>query len=70
MTADTVASTVIREWTPRFGVAGLITIDQGRQLESHLSRELCAYSGLRKIRTTPYHPSSNGLVESTHRSLR
>ncbi|GFY39348.1 retrovirus-related Pol polyprotein from transposon 412 [Trichonephila inaurata madagascariensis] len=70
MTAETVTATVIREWIPRFGVPGLITTDQGRQFESHLSRELCACLGISKIRTTPYHPSSNGLVEPTHRSLK
>ncbi|GFY58559.1 pro-Pol polyprotein [Trichonephila inaurata madagascariensis] len=66
----TVVATVIREWIPRFGVPGLITTDQGPQFESHLSRELCACLGISKIRTTPYHPSSNGLVERTHRSLK
>ncbi|GFY56799.1 integrase catalytic domain-containing protein [Trichonephila inaurata madagascariensis] len=35
-----------------------------------LGRELCACLGISKIRTTPYHPSSNGLVERTHRSLK
>ncbi|GFY60738.1 integrase catalytic domain-containing protein [Trichonephila inaurata madagascariensis] len=64
------AATVIREWIPRFGVPGLITTDQGRQFESHLSRELCACLVISKIRTTPYHPSSNGLVERTHLSLK
>lgn len=70
MTAQTVATTVIREWIPRFGVPGVITTDQGRQFESHLISELCACLGIHKITTTPYHPSSNGLVERTHRSLK
>ncbi|GFY37595.1 transposon Ty3-I Gag-Pol polyprotein [Trichonephila inaurata madagascariensis] len=33
-------------------------------------RELCACLGISKIRTTPYHPASNGLVQRTHRSLK
>ncbi|GFT02972.1 retrovirus-related Pol polyprotein from transposon 17.6 [Trichonephila clavipes] len=37
MTAETVAATVIHEWTPRFGAPRLITTDQARQLESHLT---------------------------------
>ncbi|GFV76230.1 transposon Ty3-G Gag-Pol polyprotein [Trichonephila clavipes] len=70
MTLETVAAIVIREWIPRFGVPGLITTDQDRQFESHLRKELCACLGTSKIRTTPCHPSSNGLVERTHWSFK
>ncbi|GFR16120.1 gag-pol polyprotein [Trichonephila clavata] len=70
MTAETVEATVIREWIPRFGVPGLITTDQGRQFQCHLSRELCNCLEIRKIKTMPYYPSSNGLVERTHRALK
>ncbi|GFT44434.1 PRE_C2HC domain-containing protein [Trichonephila clavipes] len=66
----TVAVTVIREWMPRFKVPEMITTDEGRQFESQLSRELCARLGIRKTRTTPYHPSSNGLVERSRRSMK
>ncbi|GFX77570.1 retrovirus-related Pol polyprotein from transposon 412 [Trichonephila clavipes] len=31
---------------------------------------MCVLLGISKIRTPPYHPSSNGLVERTHRSLK
>ncbi|GFX48166.1 integrase catalytic domain-containing protein [Trichonephila clavipes] len=68
MTAETVAATVIRVWISRFGVPGLITTDQGRQFETHLSKELCACLEISRLRTTSYHPSSNGLVERTHRA--
>ncbi|GFW41210.1 integrase catalytic domain-containing protein [Trichonephila clavipes] len=52
------------------GVPGRITTDQGRQFESHLSRKLCACLEISRIRTTSYHPSSNGLVERSHTSLK
>ncbi|GFY09473.1 integrase catalytic domain-containing protein [Trichonephila clavipes] len=70
ITAETVVATVISEYSPRFEVPGLITTDQGCQLEFHLRCELCVWLGIHKVRTTPYHPSPNRLVEQTHRSLK
>ncbi|GBO31292.1 hypothetical protein AVEN_98526-1, partial [Araneus ventricosus] len=43
---------------------------QGRQFESSLFSLLSKLLGVQKIRTTPYHPSSNGIVERFHRSLK
>eukprot|EP00731_Ephydatia_muelleri_P012999 Em0007g309a len=37
--------------------------DQGRNFESGLIRDICQLLGVKKARTTPYHPESDGLVE-------
>jgi len=37
--------------------------DQGRTFESHILRDLCLASGVKKLHTTPYHPMGDGLVE-------
>ena len=70
MTAATVAETFVNEHISRFGVPDQITTDQGTQFESRLFRELTGLLGCARIRTTAYHPQSNGMVERFHRSLK
>ena len=43
--------------------------DQGRNFESHIMADLCKAFGVKKSRTTPYHPMGDGLVERMNRSL-
>lgn len=70
ITADTVAKIIYEGWITRFGCPIRLTSDQGRQFESALFQELMKCMGIHKIRTTPYHPQSNGAVERWHRSLK
>lgn len=68
--AETVARALLSGWISRFGTPKVITSDQGRQFESSLLRELCKLIGTRHIRTTPYHPQANGIVERWHRTFK
>lgn len=70
MTAQTVAKTFISEYISRFGVPQTLTTDQGSQFESKLFTELSKVLKMKRIRTTAYHPQSNGLVERFHRTLK
>lgn len=70
MTASTVAQALVAWWIARFGVPSFITTDQGRQFESTLFAELGRILGITHLRTTPYHPQANGIIERWHRTLK
>lgn len=70
MTAETVAKAIFNNWVARYGVPLQLTTDQGRQFESTLFRELARLLGIKKLRTTAYHPQANGKIERWHRSLK
>lgn len=69
-TAKTVVDTLYGQWISRFGVPDRITTDQGRQFESELFHMFSQILGSSKLRTTAYHPRSNGLVERFHRQMK
>ncbi|KAG8199249.1 hypothetical protein JTE90_003676 [Oedothorax gibbosus] len=68
--APTVCRALFSGWISRFGCPDIITTDQGRQLESSLFYELEVLTGTNRIRTTAYHPCSNGIIERFHRHLK
>lgn len=70
ITAEEVADTFTKEWISRFGVPSIITTDQGSQFESELFRRLMIHFATKRIRTTSYHPSANGMIERVHRQLK
>ena len=70
VTSDTVATTFYAHWVARFGAPQVITTDRGAQFEAALFRALTNLLGCKRIRTTAYHPASNGLVERWHRALK
>lgn len=70
ITAETTCKALVHNWIARFGCPITITTDQGRVFESHLFRHLTEILGTNRIRTTSYHPISNGLVERFHRHLK
>ena len=43
--------------------------DQGAEFEGELFTELCKSLNVRKLRTSPYRPTTNGIVERYHRTL-
>ncbi|KAG8187452.1 hypothetical protein JTE90_009523 [Oedothorax gibbosus] len=68
--AETVAKQFYATWISRFGCPERLTTDQGRQFESALFRALSQLLGIKKLRTSPYHPQSNGLIEEFHRPMK
>ncbi|KAK6172537.1 hypothetical protein SNE40_016172 [Patella caerulea] len=68
-TAESVARKFVNEFISRFGVPLEVHTDQGRNFDSDMMKRLGQLLGWAKTRTTPYHPSSNGLVERFNRTL-
>ncbi len=46
-----------------------ILSDQGTQFLSALVEELCSLLGIQQLKTTAYHPQTNGTVERMHATL-
>lgn len=70
MTAETVSRNFLQHWLSRFGVPSTITTDRGSQFESALFAGFTHLIGAARVKTTAYHPMSNGMVERFHRHLK
>ncbi|KAM9741692.1 uncharacterized protein ACNS7B_012695 isoform 1-T1 [Menidia menidia] len=66
--AKTVAKYLWNEFMVYYGIPERIHSDQGTDFESKLIKELCEVVGMKKSRTTPYHPRGNP-VERFNRTL-
>ena len=67
--AETVCKKLVTEWIMRHGMPRQIHSDQGRDVDGKLMRAICDLLGCEKIRTTPYTPRSDGMVERLNRSI-
>jgi len=70
ITAENVAEKFVSIWISRFGVPEIIISDQGTQFESQVFAQMCTVLGVKRSRTTPYHPQSNGMLERAHSTLK
>ena len=70
ITAKSVAYAFLQGWISRFGVPLYVITDRGTQFESELFRELSSLVGFHRLRTSAYHPQTNGMVERMHRTLK
>lgn len=67
--ADTIVQILKDDIFSLVGPPKKLHSDQGRNFESRILSDLCKAFGVKKSRTTPYHPMGDGLVERMNRSL-
>ena len=68
--AKLIAQKLHEEYFTRYGVPLRLHSDQGKEFDNALIKELCLVWGIKKQRTTAFHPQSNGMVERTNRSVK
>lgn len=64
-----VAQILMEKFFVHYGLPSRIPLDQGRDFEGHLIRELLTLMGIRKSRTTPFHPQGDPQPKRFNRIL-
>ena len=68
--SERIATLLVNEVVPFFGVPEALLSDRGINLLSHLMMDLCDLLGVKKLNTTTYHPQCNGMIERFNRTLK
>jgi len=67
--ARTIAETFLNQIVSRHGIPLKVHMDQGRNFESRVFRELSCALGTKKTRASVLHPQSDGQVERQHQTI-
>jgi hypothetical protein len=68
--AETVAREFVKHVILKVGTPKTILTDQGTNFMSDTFKNICKMLRIKKLRTTPFHPESNGSLERSHRVLK
>ena len=69
-TAHTMAHVLYNNFFSIFRFPQRLMSDQGTEFTGDVIAAMCKLLGIEKIRTTPYHPQSNGSAERVHQTLQ
>uniref|UniRef100_A0A674IBQ6 Gypsy retrotransposon integrase-like protein 1 n=1 Tax=Terrapene triunguis TaxID=2587831 RepID=A0A674IBQ6_9SAUR len=69
ITAHTIADELVKVFA-RVGLPREILTDQGTNFTSRLLRQVCELLGVKQLRTSVYHPQTDGLVERFNQTLK
>ena len=67
--AHTIARHLVQRIYTKFGPPNRVLTDKGTNFLSKLIAEVCSLFKMKQIRTTSYHPQTDGLVERFNRTL-
>ena len=68
VTAETIVNCLI-EATARIVVPQEMLTDNGSNFMSKVMKKYCSMTGIKQIRTSPYHPQTDGMVEHFNATL-
>ena len=68
--ARTMARVLYNNYFSVFGFPQCLMLNQGMEFCGKVIAAMCSLLGVEKIRTTPYHPQTNGSVERVHQTLQ
>ena len=68
--ADTITKAFIRHYLPRHMCPQFILSDNGTEFKNQIFNEVTKDLGIERIFSAPYHPQSNGKLETFHRFLK
>jgi transposase InsO family protein len=68
-TAQTIVKKFIKHVITKEGIPAQILTDQGSNFQSETMAELCKQLGTKQLRTTSYHPQTDGAVERFNQTL-
>ena len=69
VTSKTVVNCLI-EMTTRMGIPEELLIDNGLNFISKTMQKYCEITGIKQIRTSPYHPQTDGMMERLNATLK
>jgi transposase InsO family protein len=69
-TAQITAQTFLEEFIFKFGVPNRLITDQGVHFNNELMKNMAELLGFNHIKSTPYHPQTNGQVERFNATFR
>ena len=67
--AVTITKCLYDNYFRHYGFPRRLMSDQGKEFCNNILKEMCYYLNIKKIRTMPYHPQSNGSIERMHYTL-
>ena len=67
--AQSVAEAMVEVFS-RTGLPDEVLTDQGGEFLSALCKQMCELLQIKTLRTSPYHPQSDGMLERWHASLK